>query len=634
MLRLLLVTPPLTQLNTPYPATTTLTGTLRARGWDLRQADPGLELVLRLLSKDGLARVRENLGAAQSEAVDFFREAYSDYERTVEPVIRFLQGADPTLAYRLAARTLVPEGPRFQQFHEETVVAAFGHMGTQDRAKYVASLYVDDLADVIREGIDPRFALSRYGEKLAASQPSFEPLASALAAAPTLVDELLDEITRELIAEHQPDVLGLSLPFPGNVYAGLRMAREAKRAKPTLVTVAGGGYVNTELRELAEPRVFDYWDYVTLDDGERPLECVLEHLSGKRPRSALFRTFTREAGAVRFTQGTEHDLPFREGAPPTLDGLPLSRYLSLLEMPNPIHRLWSDLKWNKVTLAHGCYWKRCSFCDVNLDYIGRYEAAPAELTLDRMQALARESGQTGFHLTDEAAPPAALKALGEAMRERCFTATWWGNIRFDKAFTPELCGLMADSGCVAVTGGIEVASDRLLKLMRKGVTIEQVARVSRALRDAGILVHAYLMYGFPTQTLQETVDSLEVVRQLFAEDCLQSAFWHRFSATVHSPVGRDPAAFGITLLPEGPEAAAGPGKSAPRFARNDLPFHDPTGTDHEACGAALRKALYNYMLGYGLDTDVREWFQEFMGSKARVPKTTERPDRIRRALER
>jgi hypothetical protein len=285
-------------------------------------------------------------------------------------------------------------------------------------------------------------------------------------------------------------------------------------------------------------------------------------------------------------------------------------------MLNPMHRLWSDTRWNKLTVAHGCYWKKCSFCDISLDYIGNYDPIAADQLVDRIEALIAETGTRGFHFVDEAAPPAGLKGLAERLVARNVAVTWWGNIRFEKTFTPALCRLLADSGCIAVSGGLEVASNRLLERMQKGVTVEQVARVTKAFSDAGIKVHAYLMYGFPTQTEQETIDSLERVRQLFANGCLDSAYWHRFSATAHSPIGLDPAAFGIKLLP----------LRAPTFARNDLPFEDPTGCDHEALGAGLRKAVYNYMLGMGLEEDVRVWFST-PRPKARVAK-----DFIKKAL--
>jgi radical SAM superfamily enzyme YgiQ (UPF0313 family) len=447
---------------------------------------------------------------------------------------------------------------------------------------------------------------------LAASAPTFDPLAAALAAPPTLVDDILAQVTADLIAAHDPDVVGFTVPFPGTVYGALRMAQTIKRLRPATRCVMGGGYVNTELRDLAEPRLFDFMDFVTLDDGERPLQLLLEHLAGKRSREALLRTFVREDGRVVLKSGaTLHDVPMKDAGTPTYDGLPLGRYLSVLEMLNPMHRIWSDGRWNKLTLAHGCYWRRCNFCDISLDYIGRYEEQGAGLIADRMATLIAETGSSGFHFVDEAAPPKVLLALADRLIARGPTATWWGNIRFEKAFAaPGLAAKLAASGCVAVSGGLEVASDRLLKLMSKGVTVEQVARVTHALASAGILVHAYLMYGFPTQTLQETVDALERVRQLFAAGCIHSAFWHRFVATVHSPIGREPERFGITLKPQPPVT----------FAANDLDFEDPVGTDHDRLGVGLRKALYNYMHGVGLDEDVRFWFDHPV-PKARVPKS-------------
>jgi radical SAM superfamily enzyme YgiQ (UPF0313 family) len=437
---------------------------------------------------------------------------------------------------------------------------------------------------------------------------------------------MLDELAAELYARHRPDVVGLTAPFPGNLYGAFRIARAIKAAAPATRVVLGGGYVNTELRELADPRVFDYVDFVTLDDGEAPLLALLAHL--RDPHAPLFRTLVRRDGAVALkSDAALRDVALRDAGTPTYAGLPLDRYLSLFEMLNPMHRLWSDGRWNKLTIAHGCYWKQCTFCDVTLDYIARYDRAPADLLVDRIEALIAETGQTGFHFVDEAAPPAALRALAERLLARNVLITWWGNVRFEKAFTPELARLLARSGCVAVSGGLEVASDRLLALMKKGVTVEQVARVTRAFSDAGVMVHAYLMYGFPTETAQETVDALERVRQLFAEGCVQSAFWHRFTATVHSPIGRAPELFGIRLRAAPPAA----------FARNDVAFVDPTGCDHDFFASGLRKAVYNFMHGMGLDADPRSWF-EGPGRRARapsvpkVPRVTVPGDLIRRAL--
>jgi hypothetical protein len=540
-------------------------------------------------------------------------------------VIVFLQGRDSTLAHRIASRQYLPEGPRFASLDVyvddeggDPLAWAFGALGLNDKAKHLATLYLNDLADVLRDAIDPRFEFVRYGESLAASQASFEPLAQALATPNNLIDDTLVCLTLDALRMHQPTVVLISVPFPGSVYAAFRIAQTVKTHNPKIVTLLGGGFVNTELRELTEPRVFDYFDYVTLDSGERPLLSLLAYLQGQRSRQRLVRTFVRDAESqqVQYINLVEPDVPFEEVGTPTWDGLPLERYLSLLDMLNPMHRLWSDGRWNKLTVAHGCYWKKCSFCDVSLDYIGRYESASATVLVDRIETIIQETKQTGFHFVDEAAPPKSLKALATELLKRDTGISWWGNIRFEKTFTPDLCDLLAQSGCIAVSGGLEVASDRLLNLMKKGVSVDQVVRVTRAFSDAGVLVHAYLMYGFPTQTVQDTVDALELVRQLFANGCIQSGFFHRFTCTVHSPVGLNPEEYGVTLKPLPPVS----------FAKNDVLFTDPTGVDHAALGVGLRKAIYNFMHGLGLDEDVRNWFD------FKVPRTTVAKHRIERAL--
>ncbi len=598
----------MTQLNGSYPSTAYLTGFLRSVGVDAQQDDLSIRLALRLFSRDGITEIGQVAG------LDLSRHA-----SVVDAAVRFLQGRDPSLAYRIVGRELLPEGKRFAILEEfvaeegaDPLAWAFGGLGLTDRARWLATLFLEDLADVVREHVDPRFELVRYGESLAASQPSFDPIADALAAPPTCLDRWLDELVVAALERHRPAFVGVSAPFAGNVYGAFRVARAVRAYDPTIRLALGGGYPSTELRELSEPRVFDLFDAVMLDDGELPF---LRWITGGSP----VRTFRRVDGVVVYEDDKAAVPPTFDALPaPMWEGIPVGLHLGVLDTLNPMHRVWSDTRWNKLTVAHGCYWKRCTFCDTSLDYIARYEPAAARTLVDRMEAQIAQTGQTGFHLVDEAAPPRALRALSEEILARGLMVTWWGNIRFEKAFTPELCALMAKAGCVAVTGGLEVGHDRVLTLIDKGVTVEQVARVTQAFSGAGVMVHAYLMYGFPTQTVQETVDALECVRQLFTAGCLQSAFWHRFSATAHSAVGQDPARFGIELVPDT--------HTGPRFARNDLAFVDPTGVDHEVLGEGLRKAVYNYMLGIGLDQDVRGWFP------FRAPRSRTRPDRVDRAL--
>ena len=614
-MKILLITPPMTQLNTPYPATAYLTGFLRQEGYDVAQKDCAIDFFLSLLTKQGLENIYT---AVEDNYVDFeddelpdviyhFLAHYPDYRKCVEPTVKFLQGKNPTLAHRIASRSFLPEGPQFESLYQMEEMAAnvlhdaFGNLGVQDKAKYLATLFIDDLSAVITEGVDPNFEVSRYGERLAASNPLFDDLYDQLYQPPIYTDELISFLVGNYLSQENPTVIGLTVPFPGNMLGALKIAQCCKRVNPELKIILGGGYVNTELRSLKDPRIFEFIDFITIDDGERPLLTLLEHLSNQRPAQDLVRTYRIKDGKVIFTKNQAlHDIPHKNTGTPSYEGLSINKYLSLCEMLNPMHRIWSDGRWNKLTIAHGCYWSQCSFCDISLNYIGQYDDAGAEIIVNRIETLIAETGESGFHFVDEAAPPKVLFAMAEKLIERNIVISWWGNIRFEKTFSLEKCQLLADSGCIAISGGLEVASDRLLKLMKKGVTVEQVARVTKNFADTGILVHAYLMFGFPSQTEQETVDSLERVRQLMQNGCIHSAYWHRFAATIHSPIGLHPEQYAIELIPN----------QDVLFAENDIDYHDPVNTDHEMLGKGLKKALYNYMHGMGYDYPMNFWFDK------------------------
>ncbi|MFA5246110.1 MAG: radical SAM protein, partial [Pedobacter sp.] len=527
--KVFLITPPFTQLNTPYPATAYLKGFLNTRNISAFQADLGIEVILELFSKAGLKNLfsQVEFSDSLSENVRRIIALKEHYINTIDSVISFLQGHNPTLSHLICQEGFLPEGSRFVQLEE--LDWAFGTMGTQDKAKHLATLYLEDISDLIVECIDPNFGFSRYAERLGRSASSFDELYKALKLDLTFTDKILIGILKNKIEQLNPQIVSLSIPFPGNLYAGFRIAQWLKQYYPEVKIAMGGGFANTELRSVSDARVFEFLDFICLDDGEAPVEHLYEYLDGERNLNELKRTFTLVDGVVKYCNGsTSPDYKQFEVGTPDYSDLLLDKYISVIEVANPMHRMWSDGRWNKLTMAHGCYWGKCTFCDISLDYIKVYEPIAAGLLCDRMEELIEQTGQRGFHFVDEAAPPALMRSLALEIIRRKLIVTWWTNIRFEKSFTKDLCKLLKVSGCIAISGGLEVASDRLLELIQKGVTVEQVARVCHHFAEAGIMVHAYLMYGFPTQTAQETIDSLEMVRQMFEEGVLQSAFWHQF----------------------------------------------------------------------------------------------------------
>lgn len=598
MTDILLLTPPFVQPNCPYPATAYLTGYLRRKGHSVEQADLSIETLTRIFSPEGVASLFDNYDGEGDENCNRMWALRKDYEATIAPVIRFLQGKDPSIANLICSPEYLPQASRFEQMVD--VESYFGSLGQKDCAEYLATLYLQDLSDFIRATVSPEFEIVKYGESLALAIAEFSTIEQELQKPRNWIDNIMCELLRGHIERTQPKAVGIAVPFPGNLLAALRIGEYIKTNYPEIKVIIGGGYPTTELRTMTDREIFRYVDYVVLDDGELPLERIL---SG----GELLHTYTADG----YHEGSGR-ISHRERGCPDFDGLPHSLYFSLTEVTNPMHRLWSDGRWNKVMLAHGCYWAKCAFCDTTLDYIGCYDTITAAEIADQMEKIAAQTGSYGFHFVDEAAPPKLLKELSLELLKRGDRFSWWTNIRFEKSYTGDLCALMARAGCVAVSGGLEVASDRLLEKIGKGITIEQATLAMRNFYYAGIMVHTYLMYGLPTQTLQESIDAAEVVRQMFRAELIGSAFWHRYAMTVHSRSGQAPEEFGVRRKDRLPNP----------FANNEVPFAENRGYSLDMVGEGLNLSLANWLVGSGLDRPVHKWFA------TKVPATTVIPSLI------
>tara|TARA_R110000787_G_scaffold167495_7_gene280443 strand:- start:2101 stop:3957 length:1857 start_codon:yes stop_codon:yes gene_type:complete len=597
--KILFITPPFTQLNTAYPASAYLKGFLEGYDISFSHCDLSIELFTAIFSSDFLRSIFKEAEDLKNYNYPKVRELKALYISRVDVVIGFLQKQDINTANKILEANFLPVGHRLVNVNTEIKWEA-GEIGVIDKAKHFGTLFIEEIGDFIQANVDEFFAFTKYAEQIATSASSFHQLDELLSYQPTLIEDEMMNLLEAEIQKNTPDLVCFTIPFPGNLFAALRCSQFIKQFFPDINIAFGGGYCNTELRSLKDPRIFEFIDFISLDDGEGPLLKIVKYLEGTVDINELERTFVLENSQVVYKNKIPNTIFHHRNLPtPSYAGLPFDKYVSFLDVVNPMHRMWTDARWNKLTISHGCYWKQCSFCDVSLDYIGNYQNTTAEDLVNKIEKIISDTGITGFHFVDEAAPPKMLRALSNKLIERNVSITWWTNIRFEKTFDFELCQIMAKSGCIAVTGGLEVASDRLLTKMKKGVDIAQVARVTHNFSENNIMVHAYLMYGFPTQTEQETIDSLEVVKQLFERNCIQSAFWHLFTTTVHSPIGKNPQEFEIEIT----------GPAFEGFAQNDLYHKDSKGADHPKYTKGLNLALHNYLNGVGFKEESQNWFE-------------------------
>ena len=491
--RLLLLTPPLVQTNTPYPATMHLTGFLESKGVDVHQRDLSIKVVRDVLLEYG--------------------------DETTDELLEFLGGPAPL------------------------------------EAKREASEAIDALAIWIRDNVDPDFGFSRYAEHLCRAVDDFGELERKIRRR-GVMDRPLERHLKAAMDDVKPTVVGVTCPFPGTLVGAFKIAKYVKRHYPGVRLLLGGGYVSTELREMTDRRPYRYFDEFLFDEGYRDLEVKVkgEGEQGKEKKSAVHLK----------PSPSPNDIP--AFVKPSYRGIAWDEYFDVVETDNFVTNLWNSGKWVKLVMARGCYWHRCAFCDVKLPYIGCFRMPKASVIVDAIEDGTRDEGwgMRGIHFVDAAMPPAVIRGMCEEILKRGLDVEWWGNVRFDAAFTPELCKLMAKAGCIAVTGGLECANDRLLKLMNKGITLASAEKVLKAFKRAKIFVHAYLMYDFPTETKAEQKEAERYVKGLGAKGLVQSCFWHRFALTVHSPIAKDPEKFGIIVEK--------PTRIKNVFARNELAY--------------------------------------------------------------
>ncbi|MDR3248094.1 MAG: radical SAM protein [Treponema sp.] len=624
-----LIQPPLVQLNGPYPAPYYLAAFLRNRGVTVRVLDHSIGLFERIFCRAGLERIfadaEKVLGdgdemaraPARATAQRFLSES-DRWVNCIDRLVNFLRGRDREWGHFLAlANGTLPGGPRFDRCLE-----SLGGNPLPEDAPLLASKLLADMADFITQVLDRGFSLGKYAASLHGAGLPARDFAQVRAALDGYVLQsfygpfLEEEWTRLKNApggtpvpsgEAGGIILGLSIPFPGCLAGALCCAASAKRHFGDRVTViAGGGYVNTELRCLSDPLIFEYFDYLSFDRGYGALDAILKKT--EKVPGIFYKTMYRcsingqiiadpgisgqnsdstgDSGSAAQSRGQEIDDAAAVSVFPDYRDLDFSRYINPVDDLNPMHRLWTDGRWLKAYLAHGCYWQNCSFCDVTLDYIRSYKKVEVEALYQHLLKQAELTGVHGVHLVDEAAPPASLIRL--ALLNLDTTLNFWGNIRFEKAFSPDAAALLAAGGLVGVSGGIEVATEAGFRRIGKGITLGGTVSCCAAFKEAGILTHAYLIYGYWDQDEQEIIDSAEILRQFFAAGLLDSAFWHRFVLTRHSKIFAE-CPPGLRVKPSLP---------ATGFALNDLSFEGEERFDKYDQG--LDSLLAAWMAG---DTD-------------------------------
>lgn len=589
-MKLALITPPFTQFSSPYPALPFLGGYLKTIGVDYDQFDLSVEVMGSILSRDGLKKIFDSVSNdnISKRALNILNNK-ERYIEVIDDTMRFMRGDNPNLEYRIVNRTFLPEGSRFETLKN----IKKDKFNVSDYSLLLCSLFIDDLVDFIKDAVSEDFGFVSYCSSIAGSSYNFDEINGLIAKRDVVTEFIefqLDKIDFKLY-----DLVCITIPFPGNLISALKISRYVKdKSERTKITI-GGGYVNTELRNIKNDKIFDFVDFISLDSGEAPLNSIIDWIKSGG-KTDLIRTFVRLNGEIIFYKNDEKSEII--SAMPDYESLDLTKYFSMSESTNVMHNIWSKRLFLKLRLAYGCYHHRCKFCDVTLDYIKNYKADKVDNLINYIKYIVEKLKINSFHFVDEAMPPNVVKKFCIEILKNKLNIVWWGNVRFDKAFDYDLCRLMAKSGCVAVSGGIESATDKMLSEIDKGFSLKECVKTCSNFTKAHILVHAYLIYGLPGETIFDTIRSLETIRQMFAAGSLNSAYYHRFSLTIYSRYYDKISDSGLSLIDD----------KLKDFANNDVDFSYNKFYDFSAVEEGINKAIFNFNYGNLIDADITEWF--------------------------
>ena len=654
MLNTLIIQPPLVQLNTPYPSGAYLLDFFnslyeeknvkgRVEWFDLSNS-----FFHKIFCKHGIAHIFNSTfekalklsSQYESQGDDntafHLRRFISQKEfwiNWIDEIIAIVCSSNSKISGREFAHEFirsahVPRGMRVENF-----LSNLNRDVSTDDAQILSSLALADLADYITMVYDQNFALIRYAEHLATSTAEFSETIEGLKA-PSLND-FYKPLLLEKIASYknEPTLYCISVPFPGCFESALFSADLIrKECGDNAIIIFGGGYVNTELREISEKGIFDYCHILSYDKGygsyirlfdefinaacgiEDEKQCfnlkeAFESIFDSRKfynfsylkNGSVIIPLEKENEEYKVLYKKEHE--YIRKITPDYSHIDFTKYPRLADDTNPMHRIWNDGAWLKAYIAHGCYWHRCAFCDTTLDYVKDYCLTDINSLYDSLCVQAEKTGVHGIHFVDEACPPVALQNFAlknmAVKSSNKIPLTYWGNIRFEKTFDRDLADLLSAGGLTAVSAGIEIATGNGLSAVNKGTDMENIVNACCAFKEAGILIHSYMIFGFWSQSVQDLIDSMETLRQLFEAGLLDSAFWHKFTLTLHSTVyeeykkGKYPE---LKILPQ----------KKTQFAKNDLHFEGEEKS--EKFSAPLNAALELWMHGEKLSKPVESYF--------------------------
>ena len=502
-----LVFPGFWTCSAPYLSLPSLTAFLRMHGKDVEQIDLNLEFTDRILSKDFL---------------DYCLHKYEDIvEIDDQQVVPYLDAIGKYVCEN------IEEQKNIMRSNEAL-----------DILVYEKCCYFIAMAFSIINAAFPGEAVDHYTYDSTYDRDSFS---SILKCAQDAYSESTGSLVQLLTSYYiddlidGADLIGISLTGINQIIPSFVLAGMIKKKNPAIKIVLGGSVPTRWFADRNNlPNIFEFVDYVIVNEGEVPIVALVDYLEG---RSSI--------------QDVPQLFYLNDNKEITYNNLPISNP-EICALPTPVFnkadigRYLSPVPSLPLLGCRGCYWCKCTFCDHSFVYNNDYRPANVDKVLFDINNYIDEYNVRYINFRDEAMSPSGLLVLSNRLIEDGADIKWSTDARLDRGLTYDILKTAHKAGLSILFFGLESINNRVIKLMNKGTHVDVSKRILTDAKMVGIGAHCFFICGFPTETIEEYQETVDFV--IRNKDIIACQGCSEFSLGKHSPIAKEPEKYKIRIL--------------------------------------------------------------------------------------
>lgn len=384
----------------------------------------------------------------------------------------------------------------------------------------------------------PRETVSHYAYESVYNSDSFSSiLKSAQDAFNGTAENLIGLLTSHFIDDliEGTDLIGISLTGTNQIIPSFVLAGMIKKKNPGIKIVLGGSVPTRWFADKSNlPNIFEYVDYVIVNEGELALLALVNYLEGRCSLAEVPQLFYLNEN----NEIVDNELPV---SIPELCSLPTPVFNKA-----DLKRYFSPVPTLPLLGCRGCYWCKCTFCDHSFVYNNNYRPAIVDKVVLDIINYIREYDVKHINFHDEAMTPRGLVELSKKLLEKDVRIKWSTDARLDRGLTYDVLSLAHEAGLSILFFGLESINPRVISLMKKGTHIDVSKRILYDAKQVGIGSHCFFICGFPTETLEEYQETVEFVKA--NKDIIACQGCSVFSLGKNSPIARCPEKYELRIL--------------------------------------------------------------------------------------